>query len=89
MQSVKRPSKQFARTHSAPESPISPSKGKKIAVVNHKSQNVILGSCVTLLSIKLRWVTTHTETDNRTEDARQSPIQSQKMIERDVFLFTI
>jgi len=66
----------------APESPISSSKGKKIAVVNHKSQNVILRSCVTLLSIKSRRVTTHTETDNRTEDAHGSAVQSKSENDR-------
>lgn len=60
----------------ARESPISPSKGKKIAGVNHKSQKVILRSCVTFLSIKFKWVTTHAETDNRTEGAHRNPIQS-------------
>lgn len=49
---------------------------KQNAVVNHKSQNVILRSCVTLLSIKYRWVTTHTKTGNRTEDAHQGAFQS-------------
>ena len=38
----------------APESLISPSKGKKPAAVNHKSPNGILRSWVTLLSIQFR-----------------------------------
>lgn len=78
MWSVKRPSKQFHRpslpqeTHSPRNHPLA----KQNAVVNHKSQNVILRSCVTLLSIKYTWVTTHTKTGNRTEDAHQGAFQS-------------
>lgn len=56
--------------------PLAPAKANQNAVVNYKSQNMILRSCVTLLSIKYRWVTTHTKTDNRTEDAHRGAIQS-------------